>query len=204
MKTKQTKKTAKKKIRRKPHRDLAEIAAELDGGLKKLRLTKVEIGRLLIEAKSILPHGQWEDWVVARGLTKKTALNYRTLAESVKIADLKDGQDVKYREAGMLADLTESYETPDTGVVKVAEPVAKQAATHAFVAWVNSSRKLADDGAAAESFPQEVREMAPNERVLFIAKFERDVVWAQELLAIAKEANETDGQDDEIRTKKIA
>ncbi len=93
--------------RRKPQEDALEsIITELDGELRKLRMSKLRIGRLLLKARPLVQHGQWVAYVEARGLTDRTARNYMALAESEKFSDLPDDADPTYRAAGMLADLS--------------------------------------------------------------------------------------------------
>lgn len=94
-------------VRRKITADpLRDIEAELDAELKKLRMSKLAIGRLLVKARPLVPYGEWLPWVEARGLSMRTAQNYIRLAECENFSHLPDGADPTYREAGMLADLT--------------------------------------------------------------------------------------------------
>ena len=87
-------------------RSLAEIEAHIDREVGVVfeaapSRSKLSIGRLLLEAKAQVPHGQWEAWVKARGLAVRTARDYMALAKSATVADLPSNGNTTYRDAGI-------------------------------------------------------------------------------------------------------
>jgi len=75
-------------------RSLADIEAVLASTLHRERSTVIDIGKLLIEAKRKVEHGQWMLWLAQHfGKSDRTAQNYMRAAEwaskNATVADLK-------------------------------------------------------------------------------------------------------------------
>jgi len=63
---------------------LDQIAAQVRTALRSQTKNVIEIGKLLIESRKHLEHGEWQDWLVKNfDLSYRTALNYVGAAEYV-------------------------------------------------------------------------------------------------------------------------
>jgi hypothetical protein len=80
-------------------RSLAQIECEIATEVRRLKRSKLALGRLLLEARGQVPHGQWEPWVTEHGIKPQSAWNYMRLAKSPNLGDLPDEADPTYREA---------------------------------------------------------------------------------------------------------
>lgn len=90
-------------------RDAAATVEEFERiGLEALKRSRVSAainaGKLLLEAKARLPHGQWETWLRENvsELSQSTACRWMKLAEEPKLSELTDLENSK---------LTEIYES---------------------------------------------------------------------------------------------
>ena len=102
-------------VTREAVRSLAQIEADIDHELSWLKLTKLKLGRLLLEAKEQVSHGEWADWVEARGIKMRSGQNYMALAKNANLAYLPDAEDATYRDAGMDPRPQQSVDDDHTG-----------------------------------------------------------------------------------------
>lgn len=62
---------------------------EIEQAVEKVGREVVRIGEWLLESKSLVPHGQWETWVLGNvGISLTTARNYMNVAQRFKSATL--------------------------------------------------------------------------------------------------------------------
>jgi hypothetical protein len=92
-------------VSRKVKRELAVIAAELQGALKRETADIIAIGALLNEAQEQLDHGEWLEWLRTHfGSSPRTAQNYmraaKFAAKNETVAHLKLRPSCIYRISG--------------------------------------------------------------------------------------------------------
>jgi hypothetical protein len=110
-------------------RTLATIVRDLELALKREVKNVIDIGRLLVEAKKQVKHGDWYDWLQRNfALSVASASWHMRLFEKTKSLD---SSDLKIR-----ADLLYALFVDD----KFAEPVKRQVLREAKKKWVNMAR----------------------------------------------------------------
>lgn len=94
----------------------AEVDAVVDVIFEKApKVSKLKLGRLLLEAKERCHHGLWQNWVFERGITNRTARRYMELAGLANEDGLGVDADPTYQDVGM-DDAEDARKT--TGVVE--------------------------------------------------------------------------------------
>ena len=63
--------------------DIRTLHRSISRNAEQIARDAVEAGKALIEAKSLLPHGEWEAWLADHvAISSRTARNYMRLARS--------------------------------------------------------------------------------------------------------------------------
>jgi hypothetical protein len=144
---------------------LADIEAVLASKLRGERLTVIDIGRLLLEAKRKVAHGEWLPWLAKHfGKSERSAQNYMNAAEwaakNATVADLKLRPSALYWLASVDNGQTPDHHREGTRLCYVRDEVEAAVFALAKTKWVDKEDCLAifDDAARRYSAREKAKE----------------------------------------------
>lgn len=179
------------------------IAAEINGIKEQVRTTvaigAIEIGRRLIEAKQLLPHGEWKGWLQEHvNYSERTAQNMMQLAHEYRDGKAQAIADFSYTKAMLLLgvpaeereDFLSAHDVESMSTRELKEEIA-------LLRQKNEEMQLTMDDMLAAAAPLESN-MAQENRAL-----RDDLDKARNGLELAKEIKKADDADKQALKEKI-
>ena len=179
------------------------IAAEINGIKEQVRSTVVagaiEIGRRLIEAKQLLPHGEWKGWLEAHvSYSERTAQNMMHLAHEYRDGKAQAIADLSYTKAVLLLGVPgesreafiEEHDLDSMSTRELKEEIAQ-------LRRKNEEIQLSMEDLIAAGNPME------NAQKEEIRALKDDLAQAMNGLELAREMKSQDEQDKQALKKEI-